>query len=34
MAMAHRVGVRGAVKMVENLATRQHLADFFAQHKR
>lgn len=33
MALAHRVGVRGAVKAVENLATRQHLADFFAQHK-
>ena len=34
MALAHRVGVRGAVRAVESLTTRQHLADFFAQHKR
>ena len=33
MALAHRLGIRGAVKAVENLATRQHLADFFAEHK-
>jgi hypothetical protein len=25
--------VRGAVKAVENLATRQHVADFFTEHK-
>jgi len=33
MALAHRYGVRGAVKAVENLATRRHVADFFAEHK-
>ncbi|HLK31949.1 MAG TPA: alkaline phosphatase family protein, partial [Terriglobales bacterium] len=34
VAAAHRYGVRGALKTVENLATRQHLADFFAQHRK
>ena len=33
LALAHRYGVRGAVKAVENLATRQHVADFFTEHK-
>ena len=32
MALAHRVGVRGLAKTVENLVTRQHLADLFAEH--
>ena len=32
MALAHRVGVRGLAKTAENLLTRQHLADFFAEH--
>jgi phospholipase C len=32
MALAHRVGLRGLAKTVENLATRQHLADLFAEH--
>ena len=34
LALAHRVGIRGALKVVENLVTRQHLADFLAKHKR
>lgn len=32
IALAHRYGVRGAVKTVENLVTRQHVADFLAKH--
>lgn len=32
MALAHRYGVRGAAKAVENLVTRQHIADFFSEH--
>jgi phospholipase C len=34
VAAAHRLGVRGAAKVVENLVTRRHLADFFSQHNK
>jgi phospholipase C len=32
MALAHRYGLRGAAKTVENLLTRRHVADFFSKH--
>ena len=33
MALAHRLGLRGGLKLLEQVHERQHLADFFATYK-